>query len=639
MTDPVKPADTRPSPRKRYSLPKRRGKFRRWFSMTSKKTGALFTGLLFDGDGLPRAAVRHVVFDAFERPRPAFQRMVFKGPGRPRRSFAAWYAASRRMLPTLVAGLPFPAFPAAAPRCVVVVSSGDPAGAGHLCCVLARSAPVLLIVLDGEAPAGWPVEAVPVPLASSGAPRGPLLEALAHRLAAYRPLFAVALGVADAADELEQAGVPTVLLVDGSPVSTAATALDRASAVVFPSDDMRRDVLARASRLAGRPRLSTVVAPLAEGAEQVIAIGRDIGVEMERDLALCLGHEPQRLEPLALHEGFESPNDRTGATDPADQIEQLIARWRYNALMHGHPNRPPLRRPYSGFHPLVYAEHHREACFERRRYPLAHWIEQGCPPGPWAQAIISPPATPLPASSLKTALHGHFYYVDLLPELLHRLGRNATRPDLYISTDTREKVAEIGSMTADYPAPVRIDIVPNRGRDIGPFLTGLRAELTGGGYDVVFHVHGKKTKGHRRGIGDPWRTFLWENLIGGEHAMLDAVLAHMQADPQVGLVHPEDLHLLDWANNRRVVEELRRDMGLTEPLGDYVDFPVGTMFAARPAALAPMLGLALQWDEYPPEPIAEDGTFLHGLERLLPMTARHAGFTVAGVRVPGTDWD
>jgi len=71
----------------------------------------------------------------------------------------------------------------------------------------------------------------------------------------------------------------------------------------------------------------------------------------------------------------------------------------------------------------------------------------------------------------------------------------------------------------------------------------------------------------------------------------------------------------------------------------FVDFPVGTMFAARPAALHPVLDLDLAWQDYPAEPLPDDGTLLHGLERLLPMIARHAGFGVAAVRVPGTGWE
>ena len=50
-----------------------------------------------------------------------------------------------------------------------------------------------------------------------------------------------------------------------------------------------------------------------------------------------------------------------------------------------------------------------------------------------------------------------------------------------------------------------------------------------------------------------------------------------------------------------------------------IDFPVGTMFWARPEALAPLLRLGLNLDDYPDEPLPVDGTILHALERLLPL--------------------
>ena len=38
------------------------------------------------------------------------------------------------------------------------------------------------------------------------------------------------------------------------------------------------------------------------------------------------------------------------------------------------------------------------------------------------------------------------------------------------------------------------------------------------------------------------------------------------------------------------------------------------------------------------EPVANDGTLMHALERMLPYSARAAGLSVAGLRAPGTTW-
>src|SRR5262249_48970058 len=149
---------------------------------------------------------------------------------------------------------------------------------------------------------------------------------------------------------------------------------------------------------------------------------------------------------------------------------------------------------------------------------------------------------------------------------------------------------------------VHIRVLPNRGRDIGPLLTGFGKEVCER-YELIGHLHGKRTVS-ASGTSDPylgerWREFLWQNLLGDQHSMLDVILARMAADPKLGLVFPEDPHLPCWDANRAIADAIARRMGLAEPLPEFFDFPVGTMFWARTAALKPLFDLKLGWDDYP----------------------------------------
>ena len=60
-------------------------------------------------------------------------------------------------------------------------------------------------------------------------------------------------------------------------------------------------------------------------------------------------------------------------------------------------------------------------------------------------------------------------------------------------------------------------------------------------------------------------------------------------------------------------------MGIKQ-LPQYFNFPVGTMFWARTCALTPLIDVNFKWDDYPQEPLPYDGTLLHTIERLLPLT-------------------
>ncbi|MEO5581730.1 MAG: rhamnan synthesis F family protein, partial [Saprospiraceae bacterium] len=81
-------------------------------------------------------------------------------------------------------------------------------------------------------------------------------------------------------------------------------------------------------------------------------------------------------------------------------------------------------------------------------------------------------------------------------------------------------------------------------------------------------------------------------------------------------------------------EELRLQMGLKK-LPENIWFPMGTMFWARTESLLPLFNLKFDWESYPDEPIPEDGSILHALERILPSVVNHQGFHIAVTNVEG----
>ena len=300
-----------------------------------------------------------------------------------------------------------------------------------------------------------------------------------------------------------------------------------------------------------------------------------------------------------------------------------------------------LRRPCPGFHPQIYAHAHAGIYDTTVINPLAHFIRSGRPDGPWRHDVITPSsATRVPEqhNAPPAALHAHFHYPELAQDLVRRIAPRGPRCDLLLSTDEAGKVEILQAAAADYSrGEVKIRMVPNRGRDIGAFLTGFGDDIVGR-YEIIGHVHGKRSL-HGGGLdpffGERWREFLWQNLIGGRDRSMDIVLAHLADDPKLGLVFPEDPYLHGWDGNTAVAEKLAARMGMTELLPPYFDFPTGTMFWARTAALKPLFALGLGWEDYPREPAANDGTILNAIERLLPLVARHAGYRFATTHVPG----
>ncbi len=149
--------------------------------------------------------------------------------------------------------------------------------------------------------------------------------------------------------------------------------------------------------------------------------------------------------------------------------------------------------------------------------PLADYLRVGQPRGPWNFELITPAdeVKPLP-SKLRIGLHIHAYYPDLFPGLLSRLMQNHIRPDLFISVPNEAVRQAVSAHLGTYDKGlVDIRVVPNCGRDIGPFLTEFGEMLRN--YDLIGHLHTKKTAGMKDvSIGMDWYQFLLENLLGGD---------------------------------------------------------------------------------------------------------------------------
>jgi glycosyltransferase involved in cell wall biosynthesis len=328
-------------------------------------------------------------------------------------------------------------------------------------------------------------------------------------------------------------------------------------------------------------------------------------------------------------------------TTRTEAIADYVTRWTLAGPVVGVDSF--IRRPCPGFHPHIYAHAHAGRYDTTAINPLAHFIRSGKPDGPWRHDVILPTS---PRSALReaprAALHAHFHYPELAEDFIRKLAINTSRCDLLLSTDQSSKARLLREATGYYRrGEVHIRVLPNRGRDIGAFLTAFGEDIASR-YDIVGHLHGKRSviAGGEKdpGLGERWREFLWQNLLGDRHPMMDIVIGRLAADETLGLVFADDPHLVEWNTNRQFSEGLAARMGITAPLSPFFDFPIGTMFWARTSALKSLFDLKLGWDDYPPEPLAYDGTILHALERLLPFVARHAGYRFATTHVPGVTW-
>lgn len=241
----------------------------------------------------------------------------------------------------------------------------------------------------------------------------------------------------------------------------------------------------------------------------------------------------------------------------------------------------------------------------------------------------------------RIALAMHLYFMDMLPQSAAFAANLPPQTDVFISTDSEEKKAQIEQAFAALPLrSVTVLVVENRGRDVAAFLCDLAPLLRG--YEYACFMHDKKAIQTKPGsVGASFGYVCIENICKNA-AHVRNILTEFEKDPYLGLLCPpfptHGLYFMNmcsggWGpnfdNTKRLLKDLKVDVpisGEKSPLA-----PFGSVFWFRPAALAPLFDHGWTHEDFPPEPLPQDGTVSHAVERCYPFVAQSAGYYPAVV--------
>lgn len=212
------------------------------------------------------------------------------------------------------------------------------------------------------------------------------------------------------------------------------------------------------------------------------------------------------------------------------------------------------------------------------------------------------------------SIHVHAYYTDELAEDLRRYRAYRYARRIVFTTDTDRKADEIRRIAEMEGLLPEVLVVPNRGRDILPFLDLFEEGGAAGEDGIWCHIHQKKSLSTVR-TGDVWRTFLMRILLGDDREISTAV--DLIGNDEVGLVAPFDPHFVPWNASRDLLPKFASRLPGPLPANPLL-FPVGNMFWIRRASVLAMRDLFGQNYPWPNEPLPTDGTEFHLIERLWP---------------------
>ena len=245
------------------------------------------------------------------------------------------------------------------------------------------------------------------------------------------------------------------------------------------------------------------------------------------------------------------------------------------------------------------------------------------------------------AAKQKILAVAHIFYADMAEEILQRLSVLPKGYYLVATTSNEENQAQIRAVMERYWVEGEVRVVAsNRGRDIGAFLVDCNDVLASGKWDIVVKIHSKKSVQDDYNAAQLFKTHLYDNLLNSR-AHVANILAEFAAHPALGMVlaplphmgYPTMGHA--WFTNREPAQAVAKRLGINVPFDK--DMPLatyGSMFIARPQALAKLVNAGFKPENFPVEGGYKDGSLAHVLERLMAYAALSEGFYVRPVLAP-----
>lgn len=218
----------------------------------------------------------------------------------------------------------------------------------------------------------------------------------------------------------------------------------------------------------------------------------------------------------------------------------------------------------------------------------------------------------------KLAIIVHLYYPNMWPKIAEGLKNIQENFDLYVTVTYPNRIIELPKVS-EHHKNTNIIYVPNRGRDVLPFLMVTERIRRLNRYEYILKLHTKRSL-HRKD-GAKWFNELIETLLPEDTSLILDKLK----DSKTGVIGPKE-HIVSLSKhmggNEHHVSWLLENMemeNIKKILKNKDKYPYfgGTMFWCRMDYLDPLLDLFLMPSDFDSEKIQVDGTMAHAVERIL----------------------
>lgn len=232
----------------------------------------------------------------------------------------------------------------------------------------------------------------------------------------------------------------------------------------------------------------------------------------------------------------------------------------------------------------------------------------------------------------------HLFYLEKIPVYFEYIKNIPEEIQIIFTVSSMDAERILNSYLKGTSKKYKIIVKRNRGRDISALLVAAREELLK--YEYVCFLHDKKEKSAltKKDV-EHWEYCLWENTVGSREYIFN-VLHLFAKNKGIGMLVPpipisenmEYGYSNTWAKNFNSAKKIAKQFHLTCDL-DETKTPIalGTVFWARGAALNKIFMHKWEYEDFEDEPLKDDGTLSHAIERLLPYVVQDSGYEIGWV--------
>lgn len=231
----------------------------------------------------------------------------------------------------------------------------------------------------------------------------------------------------------------------------------------------------------------------------------------------------------------------------------------------------------------------------------------------------------------KAAVVFFVYFDSLLPLCITYLKKISKFCKVFVVSPKQDLLNKYAHVLSSQ-TPIEYRLQENRGRNEAAYFVTCKDVLKK--FELVCLAHDKKASHfHNSLISQSTFTHCFENTLGSE-ALISGIIRTFDDYPYLGMlcppfpVHSKWRGLLEdpYGVNKKLMKDLKKKMKLQEEFDDFVVAPFGGVFWVRTKAINTLIEQNFTYKDFPAEPLREDGTMLHALERIYPEIIKQNGF-------------